>query len=53
MSIEKVQYLNCEITGVLREPEIVAAFHVIAIDPSPGSSEEFGAYIATQHALWR
>lgn len=52
LSTEIVQRLNREIVAVLREAEIVASFNAMAIEPSPGTPEEFASYIGTQYRHW-
>jgi tripartite-type tricarboxylate transporter receptor subunit TctC len=44
--------LNAEITRALADPEIKATFENQNIDPSPGTPEAFGAWIAAERARW-
>jgi tripartite-type tricarboxylate transporter receptor subunit TctC len=44
--------LNAEITQALTDPEIRATFEKQNIEPSPGTSEAFGAWIAAERARW-
>ena len=44
--------LNAEITRALADPEIRATFENQNIDPSPGTPEAFGAWIAAERARW-
>ena len=48
-----VERLNREITAVLRDPAVVAAFQAMSIEPSPGTPADFQAYIESQYAHWR
>ena len=45
--------LNAELRKVLAEPELVAVLAKMAIEPSPGSPEAFGAYLAQEAARWK
>ena len=47
-----VARLNAEITRALADPEIKATFENQNIDPSPGTPEAFGAWIAAERARW-
>jgi tripartite-type tricarboxylate transporter receptor subunit TctC len=44
--------LNVEITQVLADPEIKATFEKQNIEPSPGTPEAFGAWVAAERARW-
>jgi tripartite-type tricarboxylate transporter receptor subunit TctC len=44
--------LNAEITQALADPEIKATFQNQNIEPSPGTSEAFGAWIAAERVRW-
>jgi len=44
--------LNAEITRALADPEIKATFENQNIDPSPGTPEAFGAWIAAERVRW-
>jgi tripartite-type tricarboxylate transporter receptor subunit TctC len=44
--------LNAEITQALADPEIRATFQNQNIEPSPGTPEAFGAWIAAERARW-
>lgn len=44
--------LNAEITQALTDPEIKATFEKQNIEPSPGTSEAFGAWIAAERGRW-
>jgi tripartite-type tricarboxylate transporter receptor subunit TctC len=44
--------LNAEITQALTDPEIRATFQNQNIEPSPGTPEAFGAWIAAERARW-
>lgn len=48
-----VTKLNTEITRALADPETKATFAKWDIEPSPGTPEAFGAYIAQESARWR
>jgi len=45
--------LNAEITQTLADPELKATLAKWAIEPSPGTPEAFGRYIAQESARWR
>ena len=53
MPAAAVARLNAEISAVLAEPEQRAAFAAMAIEPSPGTPQAFGAYIAQESKRWR
>jgi len=44
--------LNAEIAQALADPEIRATFEKQNIEPSPGTAEAFGAWIAAERARW-
>ena len=44
--------LNAEITQALADPEIRATFENQNIEPSPGTPEAFGAWIAAERVRW-
>jgi len=44
--------LNAEIAQALADPEIRATFERQNIEPSPGTAEAFGAWIAAERARW-
>jgi tripartite-type tricarboxylate transporter receptor subunit TctC len=48
-----VAKLNAEIARALADPELKATFAKWNIDPSPGSPEAFGAFIAQEAKRWR
>ncbi|MBL8378369.1 MAG: tripartite tricarboxylate transporter substrate binding protein [Burkholderiales bacterium] len=48
-----VARLNTEIGRALADPELKATFAKWDIEPSPGTSDAFGAYIAQESARWR
>ena len=45
--------LNAEISRALADPEAKATFAKWDIEPSPGTPEAFGAYIAQESARWK
>ncbi|MEO6746502.1 MAG: tripartite tricarboxylate transporter substrate binding protein [Caldimonas sp.] len=45
--------LNAEVRKALAEPELVAVLAKMAIEPSPGSPEAFGTYLAQEAARWK
>ncbi len=47
-----VARLNAEITRALADPEIQATFEKQNIEPSPGSPEALGAWIAAERTRW-
>jgi tripartite-type tricarboxylate transporter receptor subunit TctC len=47
-----VERLNAEITAALNDPAIVAAMRAQGVEPAPGSSAAFGAYIRSETAKW-
>ena len=47
-----VARLNAEITQALTDPEVRATFEKQNIDPSPGTPEAFGAWIAAERVRW-
>jgi tripartite-type tricarboxylate transporter receptor subunit TctC len=47
-----VARLNAEIARALADPEIRATFEQQSIEPSPGTSEAFGAWIAAERVRW-
>ena len=47
-----VARLNAEITQALADPEIKATFEKQNIDPSPGTPEALGAWIAAERVRW-
>jgi tripartite-type tricarboxylate transporter receptor subunit TctC len=47
-----VARLNAEIARALADPEIRATFEQQGIEPSPGTSEAFGAWIAAERVRW-
>ena len=47
-----VAKLNAEIAQALADPEIKATFEKQNIEPSPGTSEAFGAWIVAERARW-
>ncbi|MEO8057681.1 MAG: tripartite tricarboxylate transporter substrate binding protein [Burkholderiales bacterium] len=47
-----VERLNTEITAALNDPSIVAAMRAQGVEPAPGSSAAFGAYIRSETAKW-
>ena len=48
-----VAKLNAEIARALADPELRATFAKWNIEPSPGTPEAFGAYIAQEAKRWR
>lgn len=48
-----VAKLNVEIARALADPELKSTFAKWNIEPSPGTSEAFGAYIAQESRRWR
>jgi tripartite-type tricarboxylate transporter receptor subunit TctC len=48
-----VAKLNAEIAHALADPELRATFAKWNIEPSPGTPEAFGAYIAQESKRWR
>ena len=44
--------LNAEITRALADPEVRATFEKQNIDPSPGTPEAFGAWVAAERTRW-
>ncbi len=48
-----VARLNAEIAAVLADPELIAMFARLGIEPRPGTAEAFGSYIAQESARWR
>jgi len=44
--------LNAEITQALADPEVRATFEKQNIDPSPGTPEAFGAWVAAERVRW-
>lgn len=48
-----VARLNTEITAVLAEPDMKATLAKWGIEPSAGSAEAFGQYIAQEAARWK
>ena len=48
-----VARLNAEIARSLADPELKATFAKWNIEPSPGTPEAFGAYIAQESKRWR
>jgi tripartite-type tricarboxylate transporter receptor subunit TctC len=48
-----VARLNAEIGRALADPELQATFAKWNIEPSPGTPEAFGAYIAQESKRWR
>jgi len=50
---EIVLRLNAAVASALAEPELKAAFARLAIEPSPGTPEAFGAFIAKESARWK
>jgi tripartite-type tricarboxylate transporter receptor subunit TctC len=47
-----VERLNGEITAALNDPAIVGAMRAQGVEPAPGSSAAFGAYIRSETAKW-
>jgi tripartite-type tricarboxylate transporter receptor subunit TctC len=47
-----VERLNVEITAALNDPAIVGAMRAQGVEPAPGSSAAFGAYIRSETAKW-
>jgi tripartite-type tricarboxylate transporter receptor subunit TctC len=47
-----VARLNAEIGQALTDPEIRATFEKQNIEPSPGTAEAFGAWIAAERVRW-
>jgi tripartite-type tricarboxylate transporter receptor subunit TctC len=47
-----VARLNAEITQALDDPVIRATFEKQNIDPSPGTAEAFGVWIAAERVRW-
>jgi tripartite-type tricarboxylate transporter receptor subunit TctC len=47
-----VARLNAEIAQALADPEIRATFEKQGIEPSPGTAEAFGAWIAAERTRW-
>jgi len=45
--------LNAEVRKALAEPELAAVLARMAIEPSPGSPEAFGAYLTQEAARWK
>ena len=45
--------LNAEIAAALAEPDLTATLARMAIEPTPGTPEAFGAYIANERVRWR
>jgi tripartite-type tricarboxylate transporter receptor subunit TctC len=45
--------LNAEVRKALAEPELAAVLAKMAIEPSPGSPEAFGAYLTQEAARWK
>jgi tripartite-type tricarboxylate transporter receptor subunit TctC len=50
---EIVSRLNAEVRAALVQPELRATFEKLNVDATPGTPEEFGAYIAQEWARWR
>lgn len=48
-----VARLNTEFAAALADPETRAIFAKWNIEPSPGTPEAFGAYVAQESARWR
>jgi len=48
-----VAKLNTEIARALADPDMKATFAAWDIEPSPGTPEAFGAYIAQESARWK
>jgi len=53
MPRDVVAKLNGEIARALADPELKATFAKWNIEPSPGTPEAFGAYIAQESKRWR
>jgi tripartite-type tricarboxylate transporter receptor subunit TctC len=53
MPHDAIARLNAEIRAVLNEPELKAGLASMAIEPSPGSPEAFGTFIAQEAVRWR
>jgi tripartite-type tricarboxylate transporter receptor subunit TctC len=53
MPREIVARLNAEIAAALAEPDLRATLGRMAVEPTPGPPEAFGAYIALESARWR
>ncbi len=47
-----VDRLNRELVAALKAPEVAEELKTRGIDPSPGSPEEFRAFISAEHAQW-
>ncbi len=47
-----VARLNAEITQALADPEVKATFEKQNIEPSPGTPEAFGAWVAAERTRW-
>jgi len=45
--------LNAAVASALAEPELKAAFARLSIEPSPGTPEAFGIFIAKESARWK
>ena len=44
--------LNAEITAALNDPQIKAAMRNLGVEPAPGTSAEFAAYIQSETVKW-
>ncbi|HTO49305.1 MAG TPA: tripartite tricarboxylate transporter substrate binding protein [Burkholderiales bacterium] len=44
--------LNAEVTQALADPEVKATFEKQNIDPSPGTPEAFGTWVAAERTRW-
>src|SRR5690606_2033299 len=53
MPADIVARLNAEITKTLADPELKAALAKLGTEPTPGTPEAFGAYIAQEWTRWR
>ena len=47
-----VARLNAEITRALADPDITATFEKQNVEPSPGTPEAFGAWVAAERGRW-
>lgn len=47
-----VERLNTEITAALNDPTIVAAMRAQGVEPAPGSTAAFAAYIRSETSKW-
>ena len=48
-----VTTLNRAIAGVLAAPAVRTALEQMSIEPTPGTAEAFGAYVAQEYERWR